>query len=489
MQSIMQSSGLAWNALRSALVAAFAWILAASAAAAQPLTAEETTAIAKEAFVYGFPMVDSYAVLERYAFDQTSREYKGPVNTIAHARSVAGPDDRAFVAPNVDTPYSYAWLDLRTEPIVLTLPPFEARRYVSIQLIDAYTYILDYVTPRTNGDKGGSFLVAGPEWSGATPKGIARVVRSPTDIVLALYRTEVIGPDDMPRVHALQDQYTVEPLSAFLDTPPPAAAPPLEPVTPIDPRKVTDPAAFFTVLNWVLQYAPTLPDESDLRERIARIGVVPGKPFPQVDAATRAALLRGIAEGLSAMGARAKRVRSSAELFGNRDHLGRDYLIRAVAAMIGIYGNAAEEYLGVGYQADSEGRPFDGDHQYRIRFAPDAEPPVSAFWSITAYTADSYVYANAIDRHKIGSSMVPSLRKDPDGGFTLYLQHESPGPELEPNWLPVPATPFVLAFRTYLPGEAIRTGRWTAPPVVRVRQPRADAHFEQSGGGLGNPDP
>jgi hypothetical protein len=139
-----------------------------------------------------------------------------------------------------------------------------------------------------------------------------------------------------------------------------------------------------------------------------------------------------------------------------------------VGALLGIYGNAAEEYLGVGYQGDAEGKPFDGNHKYQIRFAADALPPVGAFWSITAYNASKFLIDNPINRYVINSPMLPALKKDADGGFTLYLQHESPGSDRESNWLPVSQDTFNLAFRTYQPGQAILDGTWQAPPVTRA---------------------
>jgi len=450
------------------LVAGLCLSLGLGPAFAAPASDQDITAIAREAFIWGYPVVDNYSILYNYALDPQSPEYKAPVNAISHARSVAGPEDRVIVAPNVDTPYSYAWLDLRAEPVVLSLPAFEKQRYVSLQLIDSYTYILGYVTPRTNGNAGGDFLVAGPAWKGAVPPGIKKVFRSPTDLVLAFYRTQILAADDLPRVHALQDQYRVRPLSAYLGSGPPASPRVLAPVTPVDVRNQPTSLQFFTALNWMLQTMPVLAEEDAMRRRFARIGIVPGQPFAAPDPATEAKIVRGMQQGLADMQARTRRVKSSAELFGSREFLKDDYLTRATAAMIGIYGNAAEEYLGVGYHADARGQAFDGRHRYRIKFAADGLPPVGAFWSITAYTAERFVYANPLRRYRISSLMLPDLKKDADGGFTLYVQHASPGPDLEANWLPVPATPFGLTFRTYLPGDAVRGGRWTAPPVERL---------------------
>jgi hypothetical protein len=431
-------------------------------------SSEQISAIAKEAFIYGYPIVDNHNVIHKYVLDRGNKEYKAPFNQIGHNRNVASPEDKAVVSMNVDTPYSFAWLDLRAEPVVLSIPPFEKSRYVSVELIDLYTYIVGYISPRTNGNAGGDFLVAGPGWRGETPAGIKTVFHSPTQFLLALYRTQLFGADDLENVHALQDQYGVRTLSEYLEAPAPPAAAPFIQVQPIDVRKESEALQFFAILNAMLAYMPALDDETELRRRFTEIGIIPWAPFEPEDGATSAALVTGMQQGLMAMYSRARTVRSSAEIFGSREALKDDYLSRAVGALLGIYGNAAEEYLGVGYQADADGQPFDGNHKYRIKFTPQALPPVGAFWSITAYNASKFLLENPIDRYVINSPMLPDLLRDPDGGFTLYLQSESPGKDLEANWLPVSQDAFNLAFRTYQPGPAIMDGSWQAPPVARV---------------------
>ena len=448
------------------VIAGLAALLLLTPTQAAELPHDEIVKIAREAYIWGYPVVDNYSVLHSFALDKESPDYKAPPNTVAHVRSLAGPADRTIVAPNVDTLYSYAWLDLRAEPVVLSIPPFENNRYVSLQLIDAYTYILGYVTPRTSGNDGGNYLVAGPGWKGRVPPGIKAVFHSPTDLLLAHYRTQVMGGEDMVKVNALQDSFGVATLSAFLGEAAPAAAPVLTPIKPVDVRKDPTSMQFFRVLNWMMSYMPVLPEEQPLRTRLAQIGIGPGLPFDP-DAETETAIRQGMADALAEMNARALTVRSSAELFGSREFLGQDYLIRAVAAMIGIYGNSAEEFLGVGYQTDSQGKPFDGRNRYTITFSPSSIPVVGAFWSITAYTKDRFLYPNPLNRYGIGSDVIPDLVKNTDGGFTIFVQHESPGPAKEANWLPVPDEPFVLTFRTYQPGEAIRDGSWRAPPVVK----------------------
>lgn len=439
---------------------------AAAAAKSTARSAEEIRRIAASAYVYGYPAVDTYNVLYSHCLDVGGPEYKGPLNAVHHTRTVATPADRAVIAPNVDTPYSHGWFDLRAGPLVLSLPAFEADRYVSLQLFDLYTYITGYVTPRTNGHRGGNFLLVGPGWKGKVPPGIKGVFRSTTWLAFGLYRTQLFDEADLPRVHAIQDGFKVTPLSVYLGKAPPAVPPPLRPVAPVNLRKSPFSPEYFGVLGWMLGFMPILPEDKAIRAEIATLGVVAGAGFAP-PAGDVPAIVAGMQQGLGTMGERARAVRSSAELFGSRAFLGTDYLVRATGAMLGIFGNSAEEFLGVGYQADGTGQPFHGSHRYRIRFAPGGLPPVGAFWSLTVYNEERLLYANAIDRHVIGSRSLPGLLRDPDGGFTLLVQHEDPGPEHRANWLPTPAGAFGLTFRTYLPGEAIRKGSWTAPPVVR----------------------
>jgi hypothetical protein len=457
--------GIAMRGALARLCAAAATLVAFAVECAAAMPADEVRDVAKGAYVWGYPVVDMYSILRGQALDSASNEFKAPLNRVGHVRNVASPDDRVVIAPNVDTPYSYAWLDLRAEPVVVTVPPFGADRYVSLQLFDLYTWIIGYVTPRTNGREGGDFLVAREDWTGEVPRGIRKVFRSTTDLALGMFRTQLLGSADLPDVHALQDRFRVRTLSAYIGapSPPELPIPPLR--KPVDLRKQPVSVEFFEVLNWMLQFMPTLADEVSLRRSFASIGVAPALPFAPRDATMRDAVLEGERAGLAELTERAKKVRSSAELFGTRNDLKNDYAARAVGAMLGILGNAAEEYLGVGYQADADGQPFDGRKRYRIRFAPGHLPPVDAFWSITAYTPERLLYANPLHRYVINSPMLPSLARDPDGAITLYVQHDSPGRELEGNWLPVPQTGFALAFRTYLPGDAIRLGTWTAPPV------------------------
>jgi hypothetical protein len=246
---------------------------------AADVTTSEAREIAKEAYIYGFPMVDNYRIQHAYFVDAGNPEYKGPWNQIINIPRVFTPADTAIQTPNSDTPYSFVGMDLRAEPMVLTVPPIEKERYFSVQLIDWYTFNFDYIGSRTTGNDGGSFLIAGPGWNGETPKSVKKVFRSETDFVFAGYRTQLFNPDDLDNVKKIQAGYKAEPLSAFLGQSAPKAAPAVDfikPLTADDERKSLE---FFNILNFILQFTPTDPSETELMARFAKIGVGAGKTF------------------------------------------------------------------------------------------------------------------------------------------------------------------------------------------------------------------
>ncbi|GAA2165616.1 hypothetical protein FHX52_0841 [Humibacillus xanthopallidus] len=406
------------------------------------------------------PTVDLHRILVGFALDPASPEYRAPLNHVHHSRDLADPQDRSVVNLNVDTPYSYAWLDLRGGPVLLTMPAHEPDRYMSAQLVDLYTHIVGYVSPRTGGTAGGAFLVRGPSKAGPAVDA-DEVFDCPTDLCLVLVRTQLFDDADLPNVARLQDEVTLEPLG--FPRPAPTGWP-----APVDVRAPLD-AGFLEAMDWMLQFMPRLPEDTNIRADLAELGCGTGQVADLLSVLDVAAQVRtGLEQGRQDVLARCATVRSSAELFGSREMLSGDDLTRAAGAYLGILGNAAEEYLGVGYHGDSHGRPFDGQHGYTIRFAPDGLPPVDAFWSITLYDAGQHLYANELSRYSLGTRQLPGMLRDPDGGLTVHVQHDRPSPQLLANWLPAPQAPFGLTFRTYLPRDAIRDGSWTAPPVTRT---------------------
>lgn len=451
-----------------------AQVLIGPASAEAPLTPAEARRIAKEAYIFGYPMVDNYRINFAYFVDQKNPEFKAPWNKINNTARVYTPDDKAIQTPNSDTPYSQLGMDLRAEPLVLSVPPVPGGRYFSVQLIDGYTFNYAYIGSRSTGNNGGKFLVAGPRWTGEVPSGITSVFRAGTDFAWALYRTQLINADDLKNVVAVQAEYKVQTLSEFLGTKSPTSAPEvkfIEPLSVEDQRKSPD---FFNVLAFTLQFAPVDPSEKELRQRFERLGIVPGKRF---DASTlspeiRAAVEQGMADAWAEFNTfKANEVDklkvTSGDLFGTRDFLKNNYLYRMAGAVLGIYGNSKEEAMYPAYTIDETGAPLDGSKKsYTIHFPADELPPANAFWSLTLYELpSSLLYANPINRYLINSPMLPNLKRDADGGLTLYVSHVSPGKDFESNWLPAPAGPFWSILRLYWPKPAALEGKWKQPPM------------------------
>jgi hypothetical protein len=236
--------------------------------AASAVNEAEVRAIAREAYIYGYPVVEAYKTLYAQAVDQGGPNFKAPFNQIGNTANVFTPNDTAIITPNSDTPYSFVWMDLRAEPLVLTLPPIENKRYYSVQLIDLYTHNFAYLGTRTSGNQGGNYMIVGPDWSGEKPANVKAVIRSESSIAYAIYRTQLFNAKDLRRVRAIQNGYKVRTLSAFLGRPAPAPASPIDWPKPV--ADATDSLAFFRYLNFMLQFAPTVPSEQDVMARFAK---------------------------------------------------------------------------------------------------------------------------------------------------------------------------------------------------------------------------
>jgi hypothetical protein len=447
------------------------------AAHAQSSAVAEARTIGKEATIYGFPLVDSYRIQHSYFVDRGSPEFKAGWNTLFNNARVYTPDDKTIQTPNSDTPYSYVGADLRAEPVVFTVPAVEKGRYYSLQFIDMYTFNFAYVGSRATGNGAASYLLAGPKWKGERPKGIKSVIRSETDFAFVLYRTQLFNPADIDNVKKIQEGYKVEPLSAFLRQPSPAPAPTVNFISPLTPEQQRSSLDFFKILNFVLQFSPTHPSEKALMARFAKIGVGAGKPFDArlLAPEMRKALEDGMADGWKAFNEfKTTQVDtgklSSADGFGTRAALKNDYMRRMSGAVLGIYGNSKDEALYPAYFVDSAHQKLDGANRYTLRFAPGQLPPVNAFWSLTLYELPaSLLFANPINRYLINSTMLASLKRDTDGGITLYVQNASPGADKESNWLPAPKGPFFTILRLYWPKAAALNGDWKAPPMQTVK--------------------
>jgi len=441
----------------------------------------EAKAIAEQGFIYGLPIVMNYAVMQEFAVDKSSGQFKAPFNTIYNDAAVFTYKDTAVVTPNSDTPYSMIWLDLRAEPMVISVPAVPEKRYYSVQFIDGNTYNYGYIGTRATGPDAGDYLVVGPDWKGEKPAGIKEVFTSTTPFSLTIFRTQLFNPDDMPNVVKVQAGYKAQPLSAFLNQPAPAAAPKID-FPPATTRGIKE--NFYAYLDAALEFVPITPETKELRGRLASIGIGPGKTFDfkELSLEHKAAVLVAMKEGEDKIEKYLNTEQKSVNgwkigaFFGDRQFFNGNWLVRAAAAKAGIYGNDAVEAAYPMTRVDADGDSLDGrKHSYTLTFPSEELPPVNAFWSVTMYDGKTQLLIeNPINRYLINSPMLPELKKGDDGSLTLYIQKDSPGAEKESNWLPAPDGPMYLVMRLYWPKTEppsilpVGEGTWSPPGIVKA---------------------
>jgi hypothetical protein len=432
-------------------------------------TSDHARQTAAEAWVYGHPMLENYRTMYAQAVDAADPRYVGGFGTFRHYWQPSTPENTDVVTPNNDTPYSWAWLDLRAEPWVVSVPAVD--RYYILPFHDLDTTYVGYVGSRTTGQDAGMYLIAGPGWDGAVPESIAGVLRADTNLVGCAGRTmnTGTGATDIASLRAIQDKYKLCPLSVCLGEEPPAAVP--EPAWPVWREEDGESIEFFTVLDFLLGFFPVLPAQTALRERLAGLGVTGGGEFEPADLSPelREAMRLGIADGRKRLAdAEAETVRSTG-LFGTRAELGEDHIARGAGADKGLYGLPTEEAWYGGWVVDGKGDrpPNAADHDYTVHFPAGQLPEGRFFWSATLYRLPERLLAdNEIDRYSIGDR-TPGVAYDPDGGLTLYVQHEKPdAPDEAANWLPAPDGPFTVIVRIYGPAKAVVDGTWQLPALT-----------------------
>jgi len=433
-------------------------------AVAQRISTVEAKAIAVDAYLYAYPMLFNYKTLFQQTMDPSFPGYIGGFGRYRHYARGFTPADKDIVTPSNDTPYSWAWLDLRAEPMVVSVPASPDRYYV-LQWFDLYTHNFAYIGSRATGTEAGDYLFAGPGWNGEVPKGIKHIFNSETQFIGTLTRTSWAGPEDRDGLVAMQRQYRIMSLSEYTGAKPPEPASSYQ--FPAWDEAHANSIGFIDYLNFLLLFSPAVPSENETLDRFAKIGIGPGRAFDPVvvEPQIRQAIEEGIKEGGDRLQTAIAKTTSSVDLFGTREFLGKNYVMkRAVGAAMGIYGNSKEEAYYTAYAVDNDRNPLDGSKNYVLHFSKDQVPPVKFFWSMTMYNLPQRLLVqNQVNRYAIGSR-TSGLQTNPDGSVDIYLQSKSPGSQKESNWLPSPPTgPYYMILRMYGPQGTLLNGNWVAP--------------------------
>lgn len=437
-------------------------------------SADSSRIIAEEAWIYAYPMHRNFKIVYG-CISPNKHSETGAVgfNRYRHFRERIAPRDTFGITSDDNVRYSRAVLDVSAEPAVLDIPAMTpVDRYFCWQLSDLYGYNFAYIGTRTTGNNSGKYLIAKSGWNGVKPEGISGVISSETDFVIVLGSIQLLGADDTGRVAALQNMFRIVPLHTYMGTKAPEPVVRRLPFPGRDEKEFYTPA-FIGFLNNYLQYTTVDPSEKVLRERFARIGIVPGNVFDP--SSYQPDVLAGIEQGVKdaerELKAATGQTRSTFDLFGTRADLKNDYLKRAVGAAECILGNTAEESIDIRVYADADGKPLTGGSSYIIRFKKDELPPCKYFWSIIVSDAATSLSPDGSgNRRSIGDGM-QGLKYEKNGDRVIYLQPRSPGKDKESNWLPAPSQgAYDLVCRIYGPGLSILNGTWKFPAPEKAEK-------------------
>lgn len=439
---------------------------------------EEAAALGVEAYIYGYPLV-TMEMTRRVMTNVPSVEaMRGPMGQFIHAREYPSAAFRDVTAPNADTLYSTAWLDLSKGPYVLALPDQEDR-YFLMPMLSGWTDVFEVPGKRTTKTKAQKYAITGPGWKGTLPEGVTEY-KSPTNLVWILGRTYCTGtPLDYKAVHDLQDQYAIVPLSAYGKpyTPPKGKVDPMiDMKTPVrDQVHQMDAATFFNTLALLMMNNPPAKADAPMVEKMARIGIIPGKPFDitKLDPSV-AKGLQGVPKASQGkiMGffKDAGKQVNGWQIMTKTGIYGTEYLQRAFVAAIGLGANRPQDAVYPTSHVDGDGNPYDGTNNYVLHFPKGHLPPAKGFWSLTMYDADYFFVDNPLNRYTVSSRSEFIFNED--GSLDVFIQNKSPGKARESNWLPAPAGKFILMLRLYWPQEAapsILNGTWE-PPAARKKK-------------------
>ncbi len=481
---------------------------------------------AVDAYIYGYPLVTFDMARKQQTNVETPDGQHAPMNQMIKMRTYLPIDNHCCAAPNADTLYTIAWLDVYKEPLILKVPEIKDRYYI-VPLLDGFSEVIKVISSINDGSDARTLAITGPGWSGTLPEGVEEV-KSSTAIVWLLGRVYSTGtPEDYKIVNDIQDQFELIPLSAYGQpyTPPAGIVDPdFDMKTAVRAQiNSMDVFTYFDYLARLLKTNPPKPADAEMVEKLVRIGLVPGEDFdpsalrdveaqvvqtvPAVafgelgtepDVHARPHFTQGIGDisdqnfDTSKLGALDEKLIKLAPKVGllkmallmkqqpttngwlyfteGVGNWGTNYELRGMGNLLGPGWNRAEDAVYPLSFKDANGDAYDGSkYNYVMRFDKGMLPPVDGFWSLTMYDNDLFFVPNAIDRYNV--SQDDTFITSPDGSVDLYLQADSPGADKEANWLPAPRGEFKLVLRVYGPSKtqpSILDGSWSPPPVKRV---------------------
>ncbi len=456
-----------------ALTVAAAAIFPLASHAQTKITAAEAHAIGVDAYIYFYPLLSMDITRKQFTNIEPGKEFgKGPMNMFVSVPQYPPAEFKGVVRANFDTLYSIAWLDLTKEPLVIAAPDTDGRFYL-LPMLDMWTDVFASPGWRTTGTEAGQFLVTPPGWTGTVPAGMSQLP-APTPFVWIIGRTKTDGAADYAAVHKIQAGYTVTPLSR-LGKEPEAVTVKIDPAVDMKtPPKIQvdsmSAANYFTYAAELLKVNPPHSTDQPMLAQIKRIGIEAGKSFdmdaldPQIQAALQTVPQDAQALMTWKVPTLAREVNGWSMNTDTMGVYGNYYLKRAIVTQVGLGANLPEDAIYPLNIGDSNGKSLDGANKYVLHFSKGQTPPVSAFWSITLYDPEGFQVGNSLNRFAVSSWM--PFKSNTDGSLDLYFQNESPGKDLEANWLPAPKGPFNLTMRLYGPKAEALNGQWN-PPVVK----------------------
>jgi hypothetical protein len=432
----------------------------------------------KDAYFYAYPIVSMDATMRQATNvpDASSVNMRAPVNQFAHVRKYPKADEKDVVRFNFDTLYSFAWLDLSKEPIILSVPDTQGRYYL-LPMLDMWTDVFAVVGSRTTGTKAGSYAIVPPGWTGKLPDGVTTIV-APTPSVWILGRTQTNGPADYAAVNKIQDGYKLTPLSQWgKDYTPPRNVPTDPTIDNETPPQVQvnklDGMSMLSRLADLMAKHPPHANDYPILFRLKELGIEPGRPFDAKKLTTEqvATINKAAKDALAEMPVLMRKAGAFINGWNigveNMGTYGTSYKRRAFVVLAGLGCNLPEDAVYPIAFVDGEGKPLSGANSYVLHFEKGKLPPADAFWSLTMYDKDGFQVPNPIDRFALSSH--DQLKLNDDGSLTLYVQAETPGKDKESNWLPAPRGNFEPTMRLYSPRSEVLDLTWAPPPFKVVK--------------------